>query len=59
MSGGYVPAVVGDVYVVKFTTRPACPLPCTVTPDVTVNYAKFIVDSYSAGVVVVTFVPNL
>lgn len=58
ISNGYVPAVVGDAYVVKFTTRPACPLPCT-DPVTTINYAKFVVKSYSAGVVVVTFVPNL
>jgi len=48
---GYVPAVVGDAYAVQFTTRPA-----GVT---TIKYAKFVVRSYSAGVVTVTFVPSL
>jgi len=48
---GYVPAVVGGVYAVRFTTRPG--------GITTVKHAKFVVDSYSGGVVVVTFVPNL
>lgn len=48
---GYVPAVVGDAYVVQFTTRPG-----GVT---TIKYAKFVVRSYSAGVVTVTYVPSL
>jgi hypothetical protein len=48
---GYVPALVGDAYAVQFTTRPS-----GVT---TIKYAKFVVRSYSAGVVTVNFVPSL
>lgn len=51
ISQGYVPAVVGDAYVVQFTTRPA--------GTTTLKYARFVVRSYSAGVVTVTFVPSL
>ena len=51
VSLGYVPAVVGDAYVVQFTTRPG-----GVT---TLKYAKFVVRSLSAGVVTVTYVSSL